>query len=36
MQIGGGQQLHLRSEEAHWNKAISVKSMIRYVVHTMH
>jgi len=36
MQIGGGQQLHIRLEETHWNMAMCVRSMIRYAVHTMH
>jgi hypothetical protein len=36
MQIGGGKQLHLRSEITHWNMVISVKSMIRYVVHILY
>jgi hypothetical protein len=33
--IGGKQQLHSRLEIAHWNMAIIVRSMKRYVVHTL-
>ncbi len=36
MLIGGGKQLRPRLEIAHWNMAISVRSMIRYAIHIIY